>query len=100
MHSVFSVVPSSLFVIEPDRCRGGGVADSTHPVGAEAFRECVRHCSAGGELEVVALRPAWGWGPGDTTMLPALCDEDRRGRVWVMWLLIPKTFIKLMIIEF
>ncbi len=27
------------------------------------------------ELEVVGLRPAWVWGPGDTSRLPALCRE-------------------------
>jgi len=33
------------------------------------------------ELEVCALRPAWVWGPGDRTHLPALCREAARGRV-------------------
>jgi nucleoside-diphosphate-sugar epimerase len=32
-------------------------------------------------LEICALRPAWIWGPGDTTTLPALCREAARGRV-------------------
>ena len=27
------------------------------------------------ELEVIALRPAWVWGPGDTSRLPSLCRE-------------------------
>jgi 2-alkyl-3-oxoalkanoate reductase len=33
------------------------------------------------QLEVCALRPAWVWGPGDTSTLPALCREAARGRV-------------------
>lgn len=32
-------------------------------------------------LEVCALRPAWIWGPGDTSTLPALCREAARGRI-------------------
>jgi nucleoside-diphosphate-sugar epimerase len=35
----------------------------------------------GGALEVVALRPAWVWGPGDRRTLPVLCREAARGRV-------------------
>lgn len=27
------------------------------------------------ELEAIALRPAWVWGPGDTSRLPSLCRE-------------------------
>ncbi|HET6339005.1 MAG TPA: NAD-dependent epimerase/dehydratase family protein [Polyangiales bacterium] len=34
-----------------------------------------------GSLEVVALRPAWVWGPGDRRTIPALCREGARGRV-------------------
>jgi nucleoside-diphosphate-sugar epimerase len=34
-----------------------------------------------GALEVVALRPAWVWGPGDTRTLPQLCREAAKGRV-------------------
>jgi 2-alkyl-3-oxoalkanoate reductase len=32
-------------------------------------------------LEVVALRPAWVWGPNDRRTLPMLCREAARGRV-------------------
>jgi nucleoside-diphosphate-sugar epimerase len=32
-------------------------------------------------LTVIALRPAWLWGPGDHTNLPALCREARSGGV-------------------
>lgn len=34
-----------------------------------------------GSLEVVALRPAWVWGPGDRRTLPGICREAARGRV-------------------
>ncbi|MEY4575868.1 MAG: hypothetical protein RL701_571 [Pseudomonadota bacterium] len=33
------------------------------------------------QLQVCALRPAWIWGPGDRSVLPALCREAQRGRV-------------------
>jgi len=29
------------------------------------------------DLEIVVIRPAWVWGPGDTTTLPRLCREAR-----------------------
>lgn len=32
-------------------------------------------------LEVTALRPAWLWGPGDHTTLPALCAEAASGGI-------------------
>ncbi len=31
--------------------------------------------SSTSKMEVVALRPAWLWGPGDTSVLPGLCKE-------------------------
>jgi 2-alkyl-3-oxoalkanoate reductase len=37
--------------------------------------------SSDAELEVCALRPAWVWGPGDRSTLPALCRESAHGRV-------------------
>ncbi len=37
--------------------------------------------TAGPELEAVSLRAAWTWGPGDTSRLPGLLDEARRGGV-------------------
>jgi nucleoside-diphosphate-sugar epimerase len=47
-------------------------------------------------LEVVALRPAWVWGPGDRRTLPALCREAARGRVSLCGSgtnLVPTTYI-------
>lgn len=32
-------------------------------------------------LEVVSLRPAWVWGPGDTSRLPGLCREGLAGGI-------------------
>lgn len=32
-------------------------------------------------LEITALRPAWLWGPGDHTRLPALCREGLQGGI-------------------
>ncbi|MFK7984581.1 MAG: NAD-dependent epimerase/dehydratase family protein [Sandaracinaceae bacterium] len=32
-------------------------------------------------LDVVALRPAWVWGPGDTSRLPGLCREGLDGGI-------------------
>jgi nucleoside-diphosphate-sugar epimerase len=49
-----------------------------------------------GSLEVVALRPAWVWGPGDRRTLPALCREGARGRVSLCGSgenLVPTTYI-------
>lgn len=49
-----------------------------------------------GALEVVALRPAWVWGPGDTRTLPQLCREAARGRVTMCGSgenLLPTTYI-------
>jgi 2-alkyl-3-oxoalkanoate reductase len=49
-----------------------------------------------GTLEVVALRPAWVWGPGDRRTLPALCREAARGRVTLCGSgenLLPTTYI-------
>ncbi len=40
-----------------------------------ALAEEIALAGAGPELEVVALRPAWVWGPGDTSRLPHLCRE-------------------------
>jgi nucleoside-diphosphate-sugar epimerase len=40
-----------------------------------ALAEELALAAAGPELEVVALRPAWVWGPGDTSRLPHLCRE-------------------------
>ncbi len=51
----------------------------------------------GGVLEVVALRPAWVWGPGDRRTLPALCREAARGRVALCGSgenLVPTTYIE------
>jgi nucleoside-diphosphate-sugar epimerase len=50
----------------------------------------------GGALEVVALRPAWVWGPGDRRTLPVLCREAARGRVSLCGSgenLVPTTYI-------
>jgi nucleoside-diphosphate-sugar epimerase len=49
-----------------------------------------------GSLEVVALRPAWVWGPGDRRTLPALCREAQSGRVTLCGSgenLVPTTYI-------
>jgi nucleoside-diphosphate-sugar epimerase len=49
-----------------------------------------------GSLEVIALRPAWVWGPGDRRALPALCREAARGRVTLCGSgenLLPTTYI-------
>lgn len=40
-----------------------------------ALAEEIALAAAGPELDVVALRPAWVWGPGDTSRLPLLCRE-------------------------
>lgn len=40
-----------------------------------ALAEEIALAAAGPELEVVALRPAWVWGPGDHSRLPHLCRE-------------------------
>jgi nucleoside-diphosphate-sugar epimerase len=51
----------------------------------------------GGVLEVVALRPAWVWGPGDRRTLPALCREASRGGVSLCGSgdnLVPTTYIE------
>lgn len=37
--------------------------------------------ASGPELEVTALRPAWTWGPGDTSRLPGLCAEALSGGI-------------------
>jgi nucleoside-diphosphate-sugar epimerase len=49
-----------------------------------------------GTIEVIALRPAWVWGPGDRRTLPALCREAARGRVTLCGSgenLLPTTYI-------
>jgi nucleoside-diphosphate-sugar epimerase len=49
-----------------------------------------------GNLEVIALRPAWVWGPGDRRTLPALCREAASGRVTLCGSgenLLPTTYI-------
>lgn len=49
-----------------------------------------------GTLEVVALRPAWVWGPSDRRTLPALCREAASGRVTLCGSgenLLPTTYI-------
>jgi nucleoside-diphosphate-sugar epimerase len=51
----------------------------------------------GGALEVVALRPAWVWGPGDRRTLPVLCREAAHGRVSLCGSgenLVPTTYIE------
>ncbi|HEY8430613.1 MAG TPA: NAD-dependent epimerase/dehydratase family protein [Sandaracinaceae bacterium] len=40
-----------------------------------ALGEEIALAACGPQLEVVALRPAWVWGPGDTSRLPWLCRE-------------------------
>lgn len=35
-------------------------------------------------LETVALRPAWVWGAGDTSSLPAVAREGLAGGVWIV----------------
>lgn len=56
---------------------------SGQPFGARArslqLAEEVALSAAG--LEVVALRPAWVWGPGDTSRLPGLCREGLEGGI-------------------
>ena len=37
--------------------------------------------SAGPELETISLRPAWVWGPGDTSRMPQLCAEALDGGI-------------------
>lgn len=40
-----------------------------------ALAEEIALAACGPELGVIALRPAWVWGPGDTSRLPWLCRE-------------------------
>ncbi len=53
------------------------------PLGAHARSKSLAEegaiTASGDELEVVALRPAWVWGPGDTSRLPGLCAEGLSG---------------------
>jgi len=59
--------------------------------------EEVALAGGGGALEVVALRPAWVWGPGDRHTLPVLCREAARGRVALCGSgenLVPTTYIE------
>lgn len=53
------------------------------PLGAharsKALAEEVALTASGDDLEVVALRPAWVWGPGDTSRLPRLAAEGLAG---------------------
>lgn len=42
-----------------------------------ALAEEIALSGARADLDVIALRPAWVWGPGDTSRLPALCREAR-----------------------
>lgn len=62
----------------------------THPMGEAPLDALCKSRLLGEELavhasdrrmQVCALRPAWVWGPGDRTLVPALCREARRGRV-------------------
>jgi nucleoside-diphosphate-sugar epimerase len=50
-----------------------------HPYGerarALALAEDIALSAATPEFDVIALRPAWVWGPGDTSRLPSLCRE-------------------------
>lgn len=64
--------------------------DEGRPLPGRPFGERARALQLGeeiaisascGELEVTALRPAWVWGPGDTSRLPALCREGRSGGI-------------------
>ena len=55
------------------------------PFGARAqslqLAEDLALSASDAELETVALRPAWVWGPGDTSRLPGLCKEALDGGV-------------------
>jgi nucleoside-diphosphate-sugar epimerase len=62
--------------------------DETRPLPGEPFGERARTLqlaealatsAAGPDLEVVVLRGAWVWGPGDTSRLPGLCREGLSG---------------------
>lgn len=61
-----------------------------HPMGEEPLDALCKSRLLGEELavqandrrlQICALRPAWVWGPGDRTLLPALCREAQRGRI-------------------